>query len=528
MARAPSKTRSVVLNNGVAAKAVAGPALNVDYIRPELAKMSYKYTLIDDAIAGSEVIKAKGETYLPMPNAYDKSAENVERYAAYKIRAVFYNVSERTLAGMVGEVYKVAPEIKVPASLDMLVKDANGNGVPLVQQSKECHEQVTSKGRAGLLVDYPATTGEVTRQQQMDGSIKPTINLYRATDIINWRTQLVGNRILLTLVVLKENYELDDDGFRAEVAVQYRVLRLVDGHYVQEVWRSPGGAAFAPVPNLTVEPTDHTGNRLKEIPFTFVGSVNNSASIDPAPMFALCDLNIAHYRNSADYEESVFVTGQATPVLSGLDKRWVDDVLKGTVNLGSRGAIPLPIGASAELLQMEERSAAFEAMEHKEKQMVALGAKLVEAKTVQRTATESRQDEATESSILTTITNNVSGAYQWCLEWAAIFQGGLTVAEDANTADDSKKAILFKLNTDFDIMSISPEEVGRTIEAWQQDAISFTEMRTKLKQAKLAYQDDKVATDEIRKHRMDDGNFDRDNKLGDFAHDDDDAENAGA
>lgn len=479
---------------------------NVDYVRPELTRMLPKYELISDCLAGSDVIKSKGSRYLPRPNAADTSPENQWRYDAYKTRAVFYNVSERTLAGMVGQVFNAAPQVNVPDLLEPIIKDAGGDGVTLVQQAQACEETVVSKGRAGLLVDYPKTEGAVTRQAQLDGSIKPVILLYQPENIINWRTATIGSHTMLTLVVLREQYEISDDGFAVELGTQYRVLRLVDGLYEQSIWRGNSGA-FAPVAELGSQPRDAKGNRLDEIPFTFIGASDNSPSIDTPPMYAICDLNIAHYRNSADYEESVFLTGQATPVLSGLDERWVTEMIGGVVELGSRTAIALPVGATASLLQMGERSAAHEAMEHKEKQMVALGAKLVETQRVQRTATEANQDEAAETSVLTTITDNVSAAYTWALEWAAIFQGVLTIEVDANTPADSPNAIIFKLNTDFTIATITPDQVARVIEAWLKEAITFSEMRVVLKKAAWASQDDKAAQAEIQEARMNNGDM---------------------
>lgn len=514
MARAPSKTPSPTM--GTTPNPVPGPAANVDYMRPDLEAMLPKYRLIRDCVSGGEAVKAKGVIYLPMPNGADKSAENVARYEAYKTRAMFYGVSERTLAGMVGQVFNVDPIIKVPPLLDPMVKDVSGDGVSLVQQAQACEETVLQFGRAGLFVDYPKNDAPVSRQAQLDGSVKPTITLYQPEDVINWRTIKVGSKVEFSLVVLRELYELSDDGFAATFETQYRVLRLVDGLYEQDVWQGKTGA-FAPVAEMHSEPRDGKGARLTSIPFQFVGAVDNTPKISQPPMYAICDLNIGHYRNSADYEESVYMTGQATPVLSGLTERWVTEVLKGKVELGSRAAIPLPEGASATLLQMEERSAAFEAMEHKERQMIALGAKLVEQKTVQRTATEVDSEEAAETSVLSTITDNVSAAYKFALEWAAIFQGDTSIAEDANTADDDKAALVFRLNTDFTIATMSAEEVKTAIDSWIKEAITFEEMRAILKKAGYAAVDDKQAIEAIRKQRMEEGNFDRENELGEFA-----------
>lgn len=512
--KAPSKNPDLVGTQ--TPDPVPGPAANVDYIRPDLEAMLPKYTLIRDCIAGGDAVKAKGRVYLPMPNSYDQSAENIARYQDYKMRAVYYGVSERTLAGMIGQVFTVEPIVKVPTNLEPVVKDASGDGVPLVQQAQACEETVLSYGRAGLYVDYPRTNGPVTVQQQNEGSVRPTISLYDPDNVINWRTITVGSKILLSLVVLRERYELSDDGFAATFETQYRVLRLKNGLFEVDVWRGKSGA-YAPVPEMHAEPTDAQGKRLTSIPFTFVGAVDNTVKISQPPMYAICALNIGHYRNSADYEESVFMTGQATPVITGLTTQWVNEILKGRVELGSRAAVALPEGASAELLQMEERSAAFEAMEHKERQMVALGAKLVEQQTVQRTATEVSGEEAAETSILQTITNNVSAAYKFALEWCAIFHGGLTIEQDAGVADDENAALRFKLNTDYTIASVGATEVTTALNAWDKDAITFTEMRTTLKKAKFAHQDDTQARAEIQRQRMEDGNFDRDNGLGEFA-----------
>lgn len=505
---APSRNPRPAPVSAVSSNTQAIAAVQVDFMRPEIRDMLAQYTLIDDCCSGSIAVKAKQDTYLPRPNAADKSVENQARYEAYRARAVFYNVSKRTLAGMVGEVFAIDPQVNVPDVLDPVVKDANGNGVTLQQLSQTALETDLKKGRAGLFVDFPKRSeedGPVTRQQQLDGAVRPTINLYQPGNIINWRVRSVGSKTVLALVVLRETYEKYDDGFAVELDTQFRVLRLgEDNIYRQEIWRGAAGA-YQSVPDLASTPLKGDGQPLNEIPFTFIGVTDNSPSVDDAPMFDLCDLNLAHYRNSADYEESVYIAGQATPVLAGLTERWVKEVLKDRIELGSRAAVALPEGATASLLQMEERSAGFEAMEHKERQMVALGAKLVEQKSVQRTATEADIDEAGETSVLKTITKNVSAAFRFALEWAAIFQGTTTIAQDAGTADDEKKALAFELNTEFSLSTASTEEVNAAIAAWQKEAICYEEMRAVLKDAGLASVKNEVALASLRQARMDDG-----------------------
>ncbi len=468
---------------------------NVAFIRKDLKALMPLYQLIRDCIDGEVKVKAAKQKYLPQPNAEDESEANIARFKAYIERAVFYNVTARTLKGFVGQVFLRDPVIDVPTLLKIVQEDANGGGVSLVQSSKKAVAYVLAHGRAGLFADYPATEGVASRAQLEAGDIRPTLNLYAPWRILNWRTTKRGAREILSLVVLSETYIQTDDGFEMKEAEQFRVLRLgksidntQDGIdesedvYTVEIWRKEGGHFGI---TESYQPKDSTGAFLKEIPFTFIGSENNDTEIDNPPLYDLASLNIAHYRNSADYEESCFIVGQPTPYFAGLTEEWVENVMKGTVTLGSRGAVPLPEGGTAGLLQATSNTMPKEAMEHKERQMVALGAKLVEQTTVQRTATEANIESTSENSTLTSSAKNVSAAYQWGLEWCAIFVG---VPE---------AGIKFELNTEFDIANMTPQERQQVISEWQSGEISFSEMRENLRKAGVAKLDDAKAKTEI-------------------------------
>lgn len=456
---------------------------HVNYIRQELKDAKKRYDIIRDCLGGEISVKDKGTKYLPMPNSTDSGDENTQRYAAYKLRATFYNVTKRTLDGLCGQIFVREPVVQVPNGLDSIIKDADGGGVSLTQLSKEAVQNTLGYGRSGLFMDYPATTAPATVAQLAKGDIRPTFTLYAAWEILNWRTIVRGARELLSLVVLEEKYIAEDDGFEAKEKTQWRVLRLKDNVYTVEIWKMEGVGNFRATE--TFVPTDANGKTFDEIPFTFIGAKNNDHVVDEAPMYDIAALNIAHYRNSADYEESAFMVGQPTPVFSGLSEDWVKNVLKGKVMLGARGAVSLPVGGEATLLQASPNTMPFEAMQHKEKQMVALGARLVEQRSVVRTATETNKDSSTESSVLASAAKNVSAALTWGLEWAAKFIG----------ITDTK--IVFSLNTDFDIATMTPEMRRQLIEEWQSGAISWEEVRTNLRKSGIATLDDESAREKI-------------------------------
>lgn len=489
---------------------------NVQYSRHELRKKLSIYDKIRDCLEGSEAIKDKGDKYLPRPNADDKSEENLERYNAYLTRAVFYNVVRRTVYALVGQIFMRAPQVDIPPALDVLKLDATGTNITLEQVASTTGLYTLAYGRAGLHVDYPSVGVALTRAQLDTGDIRPIITVYPGREIINWRKALRGSRSVYTLIVVREDFTSEDDGFEAKTEKQYKVMRLVTADeagsvlikaakdmepndwndmfgnalaiavsaktdvYRLEVWRNTGDRYGFNLAELYF-PKDSKGNFLNEIPWMFVGSENNDDSVDHPPMADMSELNIAHYRNSADYEEASFLVGQPTPVVSGVTQEWAKDVLKGSIQLGSRGVIALPVGGMAQLLQAAENTMPHEAMQLKERQMVALGAKLVEQRQVQRTATEAQMEGTADTSILANIAKNVSTAVEWAIKKACVFTG------------DDPNAVSFILNTEFDLTRMDPAERQQLLLEYQGGSISFGEMRANLRRGGVATMDDAEA-----------------------------------
>lgn len=501
-------------NKRVSPATTNNPGAQVDYCRAELNAFLPAYYMIRDAIEGELAIKgfsgsqsalpagagngglplsftniivSRAIRYLPQPNAADRSADNLERYKAYVTRAVFYNVTARTLEGMAGQIFLRDPIVSIPTELEVMRDNSDGNGLTLDQTALRCVRNCISYGRTGILVDYPVTEGPTTKADVANGEIRPTFTTYHPWDILNWRTMMVGAKRVLTMVVLREYLDNDDsDGFAISTFPQYRVLRLDpdNGNHYVELYHNEGKAGFQL--QDTQFPKDSKGVSLTYIPFHFIGSENNNESPDKPPLYDLASLNIAHYRNSADYEESCFIVGQPTPVLIGLSEDWVKNILKDTVPLGSRASIPLPVGADAKLLQAAENSMPIEAMKAKEAQMVAIGAKLVQVQKVAKTATQQIIETTAESSPLANIAKNVSSAMLWALKVAASFVGA---------ASDSIK---YDLNKDFDLTSMTADDQNAVILQWQSGAIGFSEMRTVLRRAGTATLTDDKAREEIK------------------------------
>lgn len=467
------------LTGAQAAPKEKGP--NIGYVRPEITALANKWRIVADCLGGQEKIRSREDLYLPRPNASDKSPENLERYTAYQNRAVFYNVTSRTMDGLIGQVFSRDPIVELPDEMLPMIEDVDGSGVSLDQQAKLGLARSMGGSGFGLLVDYPITSGATSLADQKAGYIRPTITQYTRADIINWRYIQRGAKKEFSLIVIEVNGQASDDGFEISYEQQWRTLALdARGEYVVTTWNRDVESGEYNVVTGPIKPVDAKGKPFTRIPFHFCGVLNNDATPDEPPMYNLAVLNVAHYRNSADYEDSCWMVGQPTPFFAGLTEAWVNKVFKNkTIQLGSRAAIPLPVGGTAGLLQAAPNSMPFEAMKHKEAQMLALGAKIIEPGSGSGTLGEAQLDESSESSMLATAAKNVSGAYQSALKDAGLMQG---------TETDK---LVYSLNTDFPASRLTPNERTQLVLEWQAGAITETEMRAGLRKAGVATLDAK-------------------------------------
>lgn len=413
----------------------------------------------------------------PSPENEDFGFRN-KRFEDYKKRAVFYNATRKTAKTLAGLVFSKYPMVDIPAGIEKLQDDIDGTGVTLVQQARRALIEILLKGRCGLLADFPSNAGEMTLAELKAANAAPVITLYEAQDIINYRVE----QRRLTLVVLRDSYVESDDGFNAVYGEQLLVLRLTNGIATAERYRRMQSNWVSMGIN---EITDNTGAPFNVIPFTFVGADNNDADIDDSPLFDLASINVAHYRNSADYEDSVHLVGQPTLFVSGLTDTWGDDDTDPIV-MGSRQAHLIPLNATVNLVQAEPNNLVFEAMKHKEEQMVALGAKLIEANSSTKTATEAGGDLADEASILTTLANNLSDGYSLAAKWAGRFAG-------TNPNDD----YVINLNTVYTSTKLNAQEIQVLLQLWQSGAITFAEFRSRLVENETATIEDSLKAKDI-------------------------------
>jgi hypothetical protein len=435
-----------------------------------------------DVFAGEDAVKAAAEKYLPRLDCQDDTD-----YLAYKNRASFFNASARTADGFVGLIFRRDPTFKLPdasngisAALTEFVEDADMLGTSLSAFSKKLVTEIINVGRAGTLIDW----NEEAEQRAYAVA-------YTAEDIINWHTERVNGRNVLTLLVLKEicRKPADEaDPFVPEEIQQLRVLKLVppqgtadnakaDWSYQVEIWQllseneNPNGTRSRGKKKWkltdTITPL-RLGKPLPLIPFVFHGPRHSLPEIDKIPLADIIAVNLDHYRLNADYKHGMHFTALPTAWVSGFDKA-------STLRIGSSTAwVAETPGATAGFLEFHGQGlSTFErAMDRDEQLMAVLGTRMLESrKRVGETAAAIELRQSGENSILNTVSLSISSSLTQVLRWVYWWNSTEHFPDDIGP-----DLVLATLNTDFSITGMSALEITALVAAWQAGAISQSTM----------------------------------------------------
>ena len=426
---------------------------------------------VRDTIEGEERIKERGIVYLPKPEGMKG-----KDYNAYLTRGAFYGVTDRTLRGLTGLVFRVKPTIGLPAGIEPLQRLATTEGFTFEQALREAMREILSLGRYGLLVDMASTPGLAN---------VPYLATYKAEQIFRWEERTEGGIRRLVRVLVREEQETAD----GEMTTLIRELAIEDGIYVQKVYaevesetQGRGSDAYNSGDEFdfisgnfelrSVSMPKKNGLPMSDIPFWFVNVFDTRPRTDKPPMLDLANVNVGHWRNSTDREQSLFLTSQPTPYLFGIPKQ----------------DVPKSIGAAT--IWTSERSdvqagfiefsgpgiaAIRQAMLDKEDQMAALGARLIRDATTSSnvTAETTRLQSRSETSILTAGVHTVEEAFTDAARFAAEWVGG------------NPDEVSIEMNKDFVETRLDAQEIAALVAGWQAGAYSRATMHSQLQRGEI-------------------------------------------
>ena len=425
-----------------------------------------------DLAEGQEAVYRKEQLYLPK-----LSGQSPAEYRAYMHRALFYNATQRTIDAMSGMLFRKLPQISIPKELEDYIRNIDLQGTSLDNFVEKVASEVLTVGRVGLLVDHTRSDempeGQQRTQAEADAeNLRPFVVRYAAEDIINWGCTTKNDLSSLSLVVLRETSEVIAEDYETVVETRYRVLKLDEnGYYVQQIHVESGSDAGSFILLEEIAPTIN-GSRISEIPFVFLSKGGLGPDIKRPPVLDIVNINLSHYKTTADVEHAAHYTALPTPVVKG---HTLEDGER--LRIGSAEAWVFN-EADADAYYLEYSGQGLEALERrlekKENQMAALGARMLvnEKKAAESAETHKIKRQGEDSALLevaNTISNGVTIALATLAEW-------LNVA----SAD-----ISYQLNTDYTPQAMDPQTLIALLQTWQTGGIAFSDFVRQLQKGEI-------------------------------------------
>ena len=407
---------------------------------PEYSKNLTKWQLMRDALAG-EVAKEK---YVPK-----LSDQEAEEYSAYVGRAEFYNATARTQVALTGLLFAKPPKVELPEALKSIGENISLDDDTLEALAKNIADECLSIGRCGVLVDLPSVEkADYSKLEAERLNLRAYATLYKAENIINWKTTKINGSNVTSLVVLAETYaEPTQDEFVDNIKTRYRVLDLHEGYYRQRVFSETKAGNFEVVSEIY---PSANGQKLGYLPFTFFNVNDLKTSVEKPPLLDLAKINISHFRSEVDLEHGTHFTALPTPYVTGYQGESSEKLKIGST------AVWVINDPSAKVGFLEFSGAGLSTLENriavKEKRMSILGARLLldEKKTAEATETLQMRKSG-ENAVLTNVASTISEGIVSFLKDIAFFE---------NIAGEN---LIYEINTDYNLTMIEPQLLAQII-----------------------------------------------------------------
>jgi Domain of unknown function (DUF4055) len=280
------------------------------YTSPFYTEMAPRWKLCRDVMLGTEAIRANAVEYLPK-----SPAETDEELAIRVSRTELFPAFKITVKGLTGMVCRKDPVLQpdVPEEIVQLWENIDGAGTHGAVFFRRVFSDAMVTGHGGILVDMPvvAETG-----RQLDGTeekalgIRPYWIHVKAEMIINWHTEIVNGRTILTLLVIKEVVTEPAGSFATISVTRFRVFRRdkLTGVVTFEIWTWGGDEHD---PELESE---GTLRNAKAIPFAVCYTGERIAALRSLPpLHDLAYTNIAHAQTVSDRRTSLHMS--SVPIL---------------------------------------------------------------------------------------------------------------------------------------------------------------------------------------------------------------------
>ena len=414
--------------------------------------LSEAWKMISD-LQSEKKMKAAETTYVPM-----LSGQNADEYDAYIKRGSLFGAFTRTVKGLSGAIMRKPPEAICPKKVSSLFNDITLDGKSFEEVVRKVVTEDIRYGYYGVLVDPPPSGG------------KPKLALYAATSILNPVVERVGDEIKLVRLTLKENVDVPkaDDPYETEVVEQVRELSINENGFYEQVLHKKVSGQWEK--GNTIQP-EMMGQKLREIPFVFFGSSENSVNPKEGPLFDLAYLNVKHFAVSVDYFHALHYCGLPTPWATGFKLKEGESLYIGSATAWISDDPQAKCGimqATADSVGALENG-----LDKLEKQMAVVGSRMIEqqrrgVETAEGLLIRQTSDFAVLSNIASCVEMGMEKVLKWCGKWVG-----------ASDAEIDKIKVM--LNKDYTTGDVDPQVLTGLFVALQSGGISVDTFLTYLK-----------------------------------------------
>lgn len=399
-----------------------------------------------DIFAGTEVLRKKRVTYLPM---FPGEKRRPEMYEARLQRSVLFNGFQRTVHGLLGMIFRVDPALgdDVPASIAGDREDRNLGGDWENIDLQGTHGDVFLRerialpalvqGLAGILVDFPPVEAVLDSGTERALRLRPYWVPIEYHQVVSFRTATEYGRVVLTQLVLRFDHQRPDGTFGEKSVKEYRVYRRDRGIVSYEVWEGENSQ----------EPTLLRQGVIRnqtEIPVAWCYGGPRDGMLDaPPPLQDLGYTALAHLETRSDHRTSMHYASQPIPVFIGVEEPTGEKVS------GSGWAEYIPVGGDFKFVEHagSALAATRQELEDLKAEMATLGLAMLQRETrAAETAEGKRIDKSASDSALAAFARGLQDCVEQALHFHALYR---------KEADGGS----IEINRDFEALRLEPADV---------------------------------------------------------------------
>lgn len=282
------------------------------------------------------------------------STANLPKYPAesdpeYQVRLGCATIDGLVLGGveqLCGSVFEGEIDTeKVHATLKPYLENVDNKGNHFNIFAREAF-RASFEGFSLILVDMPTATATDLADQKKKG-LRPYLNLYPASSVINWRYRVnpVSKQKELTLLVLMEVSSEAVDRFSVADVTRYRVFEVNNSVVTWELWKETGEGKDKQL----VKEDDGMIEKITAIPAAFIGDV-----MDDPKLLVESRLEIKAYQKESSFDAIEYLQ-MPTFVTKGYEG-------EETLKLGASAHLKLPADPAADAFYMQMDAAGHDSL----------------------------------------------------------------------------------------------------------------------------------------------------------------------